>query len=118
LVSPLWLRHDPQVLGSFATALFDDFIVDDLACLKLSQAGALDGRDVYKTSGAAALTVRLARSGLPNALNQCPLSGVKRTLVGGASMSAFDPKRTSAPNTANLRRHGRSQRAHRMRLSK
>jgi len=57
LVSPLWLRHDPQVLGSFATALFDDFIVDDLACLKLSQAGALDGRDVYKTSGAAALTV-------------------------------------------------------------
>jgi len=27
-------------------------------------------------------------------LNQCPLSGVKRTLIGRALMSAFDPKRT------------------------
>ena len=26
----------------------------------------------------------------------CPLLGVKRTLVGGAAMSAFDPKRTLA----------------------
>ena len=24
----------------------------------------------------------------------CPLSGVKRTLLGGAPMSAFDPKQT------------------------
>ena len=30
---------------------------------------------------------------------QCPLLGVKRTLVGGAAMSAFDPKRTSIPET-------------------
>src|SRR6516165_4724458 len=30
----------------------------------------------------------------PGALNQCPLLGVKRTSGGGASMSAFDPKRT------------------------
>ena len=28
---------------------------------------------------------------------RCPLSGVKRTLVGGAAMSAFDPKRTFGP---------------------
>ena|SRR6516165_9828193 len=27
---------------------------------------------------------------------ECPLLGVKRTLVGGAAMSAFYPKRTSA----------------------
>jgi len=27
---------------------------------------------------------------------QCPLLGVKRTSGGGASMSAFDPKRASA----------------------
>src|SRR5215471_14155173 len=27
---------------------------------------------------------------------RCPLSGVKRTLIGGAPMSAFDPKRKSA----------------------
>jgi hypothetical protein len=26
-------------------------------------------------------------------LNQCPLSGVKRTLVGRAAMSAYDPNR-------------------------
>src|SRR5262249_53511730 len=38
----------------------------------------------------------LAQSRHPDALNQCPLLGVKRTLVGGATMSAFDPKRTPA----------------------
>src|SRR5262249_30246313 len=38
----------------------------------------------------------LAQSGHPNGLNQCPLLGVKRTLIRGAPMSAFDPKRTSA----------------------
>ena len=38
----------------------------------------------------------LAQSGHPDPLNQCPLLGVKRTLVGGAAMSAFDPKRTFA----------------------
>src|SRR5262249_19864465 len=27
-------------------------------------------------------------------LSACPLSGVKRTLIGGAPMSAYDPKRT------------------------
>ena len=31
----------------------------------------------------------------PAALNQCRLLGVKRTLIGHAAMSAFDPKRTS-----------------------
>ena len=36
----------------------------------------------------------LAQSGHPDPFNQCPLLGVKRTLVGGAAMSAFDPKRT------------------------
>ena len=36
----------------------------------------------------------LAQSGHLDPLNQCPLLGVKRTLRGGAAMSAFDPKRT------------------------
>jgi hypothetical protein len=38
----------------------------------------------------------LAQSGHRAAEFQCPLLGVKRTLVGGAAMSAFDPKRTFA----------------------
>src|SRR5262249_23354605 len=38
----------------------------------------------------------LARSSLLNAIDQCPLLGVKRTLLGDAAMSANDPKRTSA----------------------
>jgi uncharacterized MAPEG superfamily protein len=37
----------------------------------------------------------LAQSGHPDTLTQCPLSGVKRTSRGHASMSASDPKRTS-----------------------
>ena len=37
----------------------------------------------------------LAKSRHPNSLNECPLLGVKRTLVGDAAMSASDPKRTS-----------------------
>src|SRR6516164_9831366 len=36
----------------------------------------------------------LAQSGQANPSQQCPLSGVKRTLVKDAAMSAFDPKRT------------------------
>src|SRR5215831_17152223 len=32
---------------------------------------------------------------LGNRTSPCPLLGVKRTLVGDAAMSAFDPKRTS-----------------------
>src|SRR6516225_1775360 len=36
----------------------------------------------------------LAQSGHPDTLNQCPLLGVKRTLVSRSAMSAFDPKRT------------------------
>jgi hypothetical protein len=36
----------------------------------------------------------LAQSGHPTIARQCPLLGVKRTLVGDAAMSAFDPKRT------------------------
>src|SRR5262249_10601807 len=42
------------------------------------------------------LCLLLAQSGHSDTLNQCPLSEVKRTLVGGAGMSAFDPKRTLA----------------------
>jgi len=34
----------------------------------------------------------MARSRLLDATNQCLLLGVKRTLVGGAAMSANDPK--------------------------
>src|SRR5215471_4907728 len=35
----------------------------------------------------------LAQSGHSSSRQQCPLLGVKRTLLGGAAMSAFDPKR-------------------------
>jgi hypothetical protein len=38
-----------------------------------------------------------AQSGHFTAEFQCPLLGVKRTLVGDAAMSAFDPKRTLSP---------------------
>jgi len=38
----------------------------------------------------------LAQSGHANHSQQCPLLGVKRTLVGGAPMSAFDPKPTQS----------------------
>jgi hypothetical protein len=38
----------------------------------------------------------LAQSGHPDAFNQCPLLGVKRTWINMALMSAFDPKRTSS----------------------
>ena len=38
----------------------------------------------------------LAQSGHADRLNQCPLSGVKRTSGEGVSMFAFDPKRTWA----------------------
>ena len=36
----------------------------------------------------------LAQSGHFATESQCPLLGVKRTLVGDAAMSAYDPKRT------------------------
>jgi hypothetical protein len=49
----------------------------------------------------AAVSLSLAQSGHRDALNQCPLLGVKRTSVGDAAMSAFDPKRTLA--TRSLR---------------
>ena len=38
----------------------------------------------------------LAQSGHANRSQQCPLSGVKRTLLRLAPMSAFDPKRPSS----------------------
>src|SRR6516225_8811150 len=40
------------------------------------------------------MSLFLAQSRHLNALSQCPLLGIKRTLVGDAAMSAFDPKRT------------------------
>src|SRR6516165_4914675 len=48
--------------------------------------------DVFRRT---ALCLLLAQSGHLDTLNQCPLSGVKRTLLGHCGMSAFDPKRTS-----------------------
>jgi hypothetical protein len=33
---------------------------------------------------------------------ECPLSGVKRTLIGHAAMSAFDPKRTLGSQSASI----------------
>jgi hypothetical protein len=44
--------------------------------------------------GAFSVCLLLAQSGHPVALNQCPLLGVKRTLLGLYGMSANDPKRT------------------------
>ena len=38
----------------------------------------------------------LAQSGHADPAQRCPLSGAKRTLIGRASMSANDPKRTLA----------------------
>ena len=38
----------------------------------------------------------MAQSGHHETLNQCPLSGVKRTLVLHSAMSAFGPKQTCA----------------------
>src|SRR5262249_52502134 len=42
------------------------------------------------------MSLLLAQSGHHDRADPCPLSGVKRTLVGGAAMSANDPKRTCA----------------------
>src|SRR5215472_6461968 len=39
------------------------------------------------------MSLLLAQSGHHAGEFQCPLLGVKRTLLGGAPMSAFDPKR-------------------------
>src|SRR6516165_3659208 len=39
----------------------------------------------------------LAQSGHFATEFQCPLFGVKRTLIGSAAMSAFDPKQTLTP---------------------
>jgi hypothetical protein len=38
----------------------------------------------------------MARSGHPDTVNQCPLSGVKRTSAELSEMSAYDPKQTSS----------------------
>jgi hypothetical protein len=38
----------------------------------------------------------MALSGHRTLADKCPLSGVKRTLLGRAAMSAYDPKRTLA----------------------
>src|SRR5215472_6191523 len=40
------------------------------------------------------MSPQLAQGGHCTVEFRCPLLGVKRTLVGGATMSAFDPKRT------------------------
>ena len=44
----------------------------------------------------------LAQSGHPDALIQCPLSGVKRTSCAHSEMSACDPKRTWPANGVRL----------------
>src|SRR6516225_5421723 len=52
----------------------------------------------------------LAQSGHSDCAQQCPLSGVKRTLRGRALMSAFDPKRTLkiGDNVVGAYRYGAS----------
>ena len=42
------------------------------------------------------------KAGLPGAVSQCPLSGVKRTWVDALHMSAYDPKRTSTTPSGGL----------------
>ena len=57
----------------------------------------------------------MAQSGHSDTFNQCLLLGVKRTLIGSAPMSAFDPKRTSTeewavvPGTVDQRSEGLAQ---------
>ena len=41
------------------------------------------------------MSLFLAQSGHHDRAETCPLSGVKRTLIGHTAMSAYDPKRTS-----------------------
>ena len=43
----------------------------------------------------------MAQSGHPATLNQCPLSGVKRTFFQLAAMSVIDPKRTCRAERAD-----------------
>src|SRR5262249_61091313 len=50
------------------------------------------------------MSLLLAQSGHGNPAQQCPLLGVKRTLLGHCGMSAFDPKRTFDPDVALLLR--------------
>jgi hypothetical protein len=60
---------------------------------KLLQATSVDGqRPSIKKFAQCPL---LAQSGHGDAVQQCPLSGEKRTLEGSGSLSASDPKRTS-----------------------
>jgi hypothetical protein len=51
----------------------------------------VDGSEVFDNADGCLL---LAQSGHCHRAERCPLLGVKRTSVEGASMSAFDPKRT------------------------
>jgi len=51
-------------------------------------------RDMGKSGLAGQQCPLLAQSGHLNTRYQYPLSGVKRTVVGDAAMSAFDPKPT------------------------
>src|SRR5262249_19316808 len=53
---------------------------------------------VYTNTGCKRLYVRFwPKADILTPLSQCPLSGVKQTLIGCAAMSAFDPKRTFGP---------------------
>src|SRR5262249_24513861 len=49
----------------------------------------------------------LALSGHGDRVQRCPLLGVKRTLLAGAPMSAFDPKRTLRSLVTSLPYHPR-----------
>src|SRR6516164_4007385 len=73
--------------------LFDVRAVDHAASLR---AAGFDTRAKCRLISIARFGVEcplLAQSRHSSSRQQCPLLGVKRTLLGGAAMSAFDPKR-------------------------
>jgi len=72
------------ILGVFAA----------VACFEKPAAAQNSAWCAYLNFEAAPRCLLLAQSGHCHRAERCPLLGVKRTLAGHVSMSAFDPKRT------------------------
>ena len=87
-----WPRHRPDKLANTQqNPAFAQLSID-----RCTQAGLSATRWRTDVLQCGAECLLLAQSGHFAAEFRCPLLGVKRTLVGDAAMSAFDPKRTSA----------------------
>jgi len=71
--------------------------IDGLDCSRVDSIDALTISLDVPTVGPPAFMqcLLLAQSRLVDAINRCPLLGVKRTLFEHSEMSASDPKRTS-----------------------